>query len=196
MENREHREIARGLLAARKLLHAESLQLNARRRKGARRSRQQLRRKRAAEHLAAEILSSKTLPVSVDMSRRKLARVLMDHSMLPDLLSRDEASDLEALLAHRIRTGGKPGKATYWTELGDPPHCEPGDQARARLFYRKIQRAIEQGGWSRSEHAALHVLSRRWFARAAGTDARFMEVGTAGAGRLPRDTERRIKSRG
>lgn len=185
---------ARDLLALRRALHREALKIQARQRTGHRRSAQQRRRRRLAEEAAAAIHG--TLPASIDLSRRRLARLLLEASTLPSLLSTRETADLEALLTTRIRTGGQRGRASYWSDLGDPPICEPGETTAARLFYRRILSVLDQGGWTGSERAALCVLAKRWLARAEGRDGRFMEVGTVGAGRLPRDVERRIKARG
>lgn len=190
------RDRARGLLAAKELLHAETVRLHAKQRTAARRSRQQLRRKRAAEALAADLIASRRLPLSHDLTRRKLAKMLLDQTFLPELFTKAEIADLEARLSHKIKTGSSIGKAAYWTTIGEAPVCEPGDTTAARLFHRKIIRAIDDGGWTRSERAALHVLEKRWRRRADGTDARFMEVGTAGAGRLHKAIEARIKTRG
>lgn len=185
---------ARGLLAARAVLAEETQRLNKQRREGQARTRQRRRRKRIAEQLAADMAASKTLPALVNDARRR-AKLVLGLTTLPAILSTRELSDLETTLSHRIKTGGQRGKATYWSMIGKSPECEPGDTTSALIYYRRIMNAIDSGGWSTVERAALHVLAKRWLARAQGKDARFMEVGTRGAGRLPSNIEAKIRSR-
>ena len=93
----------------------------------------------------------------------------------------------------RLVMRGRPRpRAAFWPLLGDTPACGPGQVATARVFHKKIIRALEQGGWTHSEQTQLGNLERRWGQRARGEDARFVLVGNVG-GRLLRGTERRIK---
>lgn len=186
-------ERARGLLAAKALLRAERHRQALAHARAQRRSRQRLRRRRAAEQQASDLLRSGQIPATVAASRQQLATLLLE-SAESALLSRADLADLELTLSHRLKTGGRTRRvrAAYWSLIGDPPHCAPGDVDQARVYHRRIWQAIDCGGWTRSERAALYVLARRWLARANGTDARFALVGTAGPGRLPKALERQL----
>lgn len=94
--------------------------------------------------------------------------------------------------ARQVMRGRPQPRAAFWPLLGDTPQCGPGDVALARMFHKKIIRALEEGGWTHSEQTQLGNLERKWGARARGEDPRFVLVGNIG-GRLLRTTERRIK---
>lgn len=80
-------------------------------------------------------------------------------------------------------------RAAYWSILGGhSPRCAPRDRATAKSFLRRIEHAIEVGGWTRNEWRNLHKLYEKWSARATGRDPRFDEVGTR-PGRLDRGIE-------
>jgi hypothetical protein len=57
-----------------------------------------------------------------------------------------------------------------------------GDTVGARAYLSRIEAAIEQGGWTRSEARRLRRLRDKWRARATGTDPRFKEVGNRRGG--------------
>ena len=62
--------------------------------------------------------------------------------------------------------------AAYWNRdlLGTrAPECGPGDHAMAKVFLRKIEAAIDHGGWTKSEWRNLHRLHEVWSRRARGT---------------------------
>ncbi len=185
---------ARGLLAARAVLQAEARKLSQQRRQGQARTRQRRRRRRIAEQVVADFAAKHALPAIVGDARRR-AKLVLNLTQLPAILSTRELSDLETTLSHRIKTGGQRGKAAYWSTIGKPPECAPGDTTSALIFYRRVLHAIEAGGWSRSECAALHVLAKRWLKRAQGKDARFQLVGTRGPGRLHEALERQIRGK-
>lgn len=69
--------------------------------------------------------------------------------------------------------------SAFWHEIGPSPTCGPGETEIARAFVRKIDGAMDRGGWTRSEQAHLSRLRKTWLKRANGDDARFMIVGTA-----------------
>lgn len=94
--------------------------------------------------------------------------------------------------ARQVMRGRPQPRAAFWPVIGDTPTCGPGDVGTARMFHKKIIRAIEQGGWTHSEQTQLGNLERKWGTRARGEDPRFVLVGNVG-GRLQRGTERRIK---
>lgn len=94
--------------------------------------------------------------------------------------------------ARQIMRGRPVPRAAFWPLLGDTPQCGPGDLTSARMFHKRIIRALEQGGWTHSEQTQLGNLERKWGQRARGEDPRFVLVGNVG-GRLARTTERRIK---
>lgn len=102
-----------------------------------------------------------------------------------------ESSDREER-ARQVMRGRPNPRAAFWPLIGDTPQCGPGDVATARMFHKRIIRALEQGGWTHSEQTQLGNLERKWGARARGEDPRFVLVGNIG-GRLMRTTERRIK---
>lgn len=83
------------------------------------------------------------------------------------------------------------GTAAYYSLIGPPPNCGPGEVGAARVYLAKVLKAIELGGWTHSEYVGLKKLEGTWRARATGRDARFLVVGNY-QGRLPRDQERRI----
>lgn len=116
-----------------------------------------------------------------------------------EALSEDDAFTITSsdratrvLRSHRRR---RLVRAAYWTTLGPPPDCAPGDRVAAMIFYRRIRACIEQGGWSHNEQTALAALEKTWGRRARGEDARFIIAGNK-VGRLPRAVERRVKSAG
>lgn len=191
------REKAAGLLAAKTLLRDEHHKAAVQKAVRNRKSRRLLQRRKQAEIAAADALVAGQLPDNVDLSRRKLAKLMIESSGLAGVLSRPETADLELMLSHRLKTGhtGAKARAAYWSSLGDPPDCEPGDHEAARLFHRQILRTLDQGGWTRSERSALYMMERRWRRRMDGLDPRFEEAGTTGAGRLPRHVEKRIDAR-
>lgn len=82
--------------------------------------------------------------------------------------------------------------AGYRTILGDVPKCGPGDLDAAKRYLARIERALEHGGWTRSERNRLYRLRDKWQARADGKDPRYNVVGTRG-GRLSPDEEIRIR---
>ena len=102
--------------------------------------------------------------------------------------------------AYRLAWGGKDGKpfgavlrSAYSTIIGDAPKCDRADHVAAREYLRRIELAIDQGGWKGSERTRLYRMRKTWKARAEGKDPRFEIAGTR-PGRLPRETERMISS--
>jgi hypothetical protein len=183
------RDQARALLGLKAQLRTERARVASKARQQERESRQRRRARLLAEQAeltAVAALARDHVPAHVIDARRRLLSV----GVISDGFPGRDAADAEARLALRLQRH-KPGKATYWSVIGDPPKCGPGDRAAAAIFLRRVQRAIEQGGWTTNERAALHMLEKRWGARARGTDGRFNVVGNV-SGRLPRDVERTI----
>ena len=89
------------------------------------------------------------------------------------------------------RAAGRRYRHAYYTIVGDPPQLAPGDREGARAFLRRIEEAIERGGWTRWEWARLYRMRQRWRDRAEGRDPRFELAGTK-PGRLPRKIETQI----
>jgi len=179
---------ARALLDLKAALRTETLTMRRRAAVHQRESRQRKRERKlreAAELSAIATLRRDGVPTHVIEARRRL----LNGTVLSDDLPGRDASDAESRLAVRLQRH-QPGRATYWSLLGAPPRCGPGDKAAA-IFLRKVERAIERGGWTTNERAALHMLAKRWGRRARGEDARYNLVGTV-SGRLPRDVERTI----
>jgi hypothetical protein len=129
-------------------------------------------------------------PLSPDEAAVAHARGELGRMNLGALPSDIETASRLDRYAARVATHA-PGRAAYWAITGPAPDCEPGDVQTAMLFYRKVLTAIEQGGWTHSERAALYDLERKWGLRARGEDPRFMIAGTA-TGRLPRAMEAQI----
>lgn len=82
--------------------------------------------------------------------------------------------------------------STYRIALGDPPDCTPGDTDAAKRYLARIDRMLENSGWTRSERVQLYRLRAKWRKRADGNDPRFNAVGTR-AGRLSPEQEIALK---
>lgn len=198
------REQARILARMRDTLRAESRRAQAKAREQQARTRARTRApasastpeqaRRAAQQRRTRLLA--TLQTSVDPAALQRAREALARDVETDASERDARTGAqqhrdtapETLLAHHA-----PGRAAFWRQLGPAPHCQPGDTATAMVFYRKVQRALDAGGWTHRERAALLDLAAKWGPRALGTDPRFMIVGTL-PGRLPAALEAKIRA--
>lgn len=89
-----------------------------------------------------------------------------------EYLRGNELSDREEREAR-----GKDLSAAYRYILGPTPKCLPSDHLTAKIYLTRIEQAVEQGGWTRSEWARLRALRAKWKARAGGRDPRFNLVG-------------------
>jgi hypothetical protein len=134
------------------------------------------------------VLHTSADPDQIATARRELLEASRQpqHEAQPSGAAQHRESAPAARVQHLA-----PARLTFWTKLGPAPHCSPADTPTAMLFYRKVSRLIEQGGWTAAERAALHDLAAKWGPRALGTDARFNVVGTV-SGRLPRALELKI----
>lgn len=54
-----------------------------------------------------------------------------------------------------------------------PSSVRAGDWTHARAITKRIEGAIEQGGWTAAEAARLHKMQEAWAVRAAGADPVF-----------------------
>lgn len=104
-------------------------------------------------------------------------------------MRRIEVADREEREAY-----GKPLTAGYRHIIGPTPKLRAGDTEGAKLFLWKIERAIDQGMWTRSEWRRLYTMRDKWKRRAAGTDARFTEVGNK-SGALDKSITDRVADR-
>jgi hypothetical protein len=86
-------------------------------------------------------------------------------------------------------------RSTYAELIGDSPVLKPADHQGAQAFLDRIDRAIEQGGWSAGERTRLYRMRDKWAARAAGNDARFEIAGTR-PGRLDPKSEQEVEALG
>lgn len=133
-------------------------------------------------------LHTSTDPATIREARRQLDAEFNDPAeRSPSAAEQQRTGRAASVIAHH-----QPGRAPYWPLIGPAPHCEPGDTRTAMVFLRKLDAAIERGGWTNSERAALYDLRAKWAPRALGTDPRFMLVGTM-PGRLPKALEAKIK---
>lgn len=90
------------------------------------------------------------------------------------------------------RNAGRHLRAAFWSTLGEPPLCNPGDKQAARAYVKQIEATLERGLWTRNEVTMLRQLYRKWDKRAKGEDARFNMVGNR-RGRLPRPIEQKVR---
>lgn len=147
--------------------------------------------KRAVGREGARLRAERRAARALKRQRRQAAQEAAE------ALSRDEQDMLSARweeraeLVRRVHRGHR--KGAYIFLIGPPPLCDPGDVDTAKGYLYRITAAIERGGWSPSECAALHVLRKRWAHRAGGQDTRFNLAGNK-PGRLPRGLEAQIKS--
>lgn len=88
----------------------------------------------------------------------------------------------------RESRGLKQLKYTWRTEVGPAPNVKFGDRIAAAAYVRKLDAAIEKGGWTSSEAVGLHNAHRVWSARAKGTDPRYAEVGNRSSGLTKKET--------
>lgn len=171
------REQARLLLRLKRSILAEEAKINDQRR---------ATRKTSRDRRRARLARGLDEPVNeFNLQRDAARRVLRAPTVGGEQTDRHEAA------AARVKARA-PGRAAYWAFTGPAPECTPGDTLTAQRFYRKVLAAIEQGGWTRSERAALYDLEKKWGPRARGTDPRFMIAGTKG-GRLDAAAEERIR---
>lgn len=180
------------LLRMREMLRDEDVRQQEHGRKG--RERRKLpnvaRVKRKQTSRLLTVLHTSTDPAQLVAARTELAGQSADDARelhTPTGQQQHDETRAGALLAHHSRA-----RASFWAQLGPAPHCGPGETATAMLFYRKVTRLLDGGGWTHHERAALHDLAAKWGPRALGNDARFNVVGTVG-GRLPRALELKIK---
>lgn len=88
----------------------------------------------------------------------------------------------------REARGIKRLKYTWRTEVGPAPKVKFGDKITAAAYLRKIEAAIEKGGWNTSEATGLYLARKVWSARAKGTDPRYAEVGNKSSGLTKQET--------
>lgn len=80
------------------------------------------------------------------------------------------------------RAWGYRFKSAYSTIVGPNPDCEPGDCRTAREKVHLIEKALDQGGWTRNEHRRLRRMLSKWKMRADGRDPRYNVVGNRKTG--------------
>lgn len=100
-----------------------------------------------------------------------------------DYLRGNELSDREEREAY-----GRELPAAYRHILGPTPKCLPSDHLTAKIYLSRIEQAIEQGGWTRSEGMRLRQLRGKWRARAQGQDPRFNLKGNKSTGLNKQET--------
>lgn len=83
-------------------------------------------------------------------------------------------------------------RSAYSLIVGDVPILTPGDRHGAEMFLMQIERAIEQGGWTRAEWNRLYRMREKWKARAQGKCARFNLFGNRQGG-LNKQEQRRLR---
>lgn len=88
----------------------------------------------------------------------------------------------------REARGIKRLKYTWRTITGPAPTTDRGDLEAARQYLRKIEAAIDQGGWTSSEATGLYLAKKVWAARALGDDPRYNEVGNRQGGLTRQET--------
>lgn len=84
-------------------------------------------------------------------------------------------------------------RSAYCSILGERPVCGPADHDRARGYLDRIERAIEQGGWTPGEGQRLRKMRETWNRRAAGRDAYFEIMGTH-SGKVDPEDKKRIEA--
>jgi len=82
--------------------------------------------------------------------------------------------------------------SAYRSAIGDPPECGPADIEAAKRYLARVERVLEQSGWTRSERVQLYRLRDKWRRRVDGKDPRFNAVGTK-PGRLSAELELRLR---
>lgn len=82
----------------------------------------------------------------------------------------------------RRETRSGPQRSAYHSIVGDSPEVKRGDTTTASLHLVRIRKAIDTGGWTRSEWRRLRLLEAKWAVRAAGKDLRYNMVGTQKCG--------------
>ena len=80
--------------------------------------------------------------------------------------------------------------ATIRDFIGDPPLCGPDDRDTAQDQIKRLDAAIQHGGWTRCQQVRLYRLRAKWRRRADGQDLHYRLLGTAG-GPIPRELRRR-----
>lgn len=83
-------------------------------------------------------------------------------------------------------------QSAFRAVLGDPPDCKAAEADCAKRYLARIDRALEQGGWTRNERNRLYRLRSKWLKRVDGTDPRFAVAGTR-AGRLSLELDVRVR---
>lgn len=79
-------------------------------------------------------------------------------------------------------------KYTWRTEVGPTPQVKFGDKEAAKTYLRKLEAAIDRGGWTTSEALGLYHARKVWSARAKGDDPRYAEVGNRASGLTKQET--------
>lgn len=79
-------------------------------------------------------------------------------------------------------------KYTWRTEVGPTPQVKFGDKLAAQNYLRKIEAAVDKGGWTSSEALGLYFARKVWAARAKGDDPRYAEVGNRSSGLTKKET--------
>lgn len=82
----------------------------------------------------------------------------------------------------RVARGVKALKYTWRTIVGPTPELKRGDRLAAKEYLRRLEDAIDKGGWTTSEAAGLYLARKVWQARAQGEDPRYDEVGNRKGG--------------
>lgn len=73
-------------------------------------------------------------------------------------------------------------RSTYLQITGGTPELRPDDRAGAWVMVRRIDAALEKGGWTKNENRRLHGMREKWLARANGQDLRFRVMGNKSGG--------------
>lgn len=97
----------------------------------------------------------------------------------------------------RVQRTAYPGqvapRAAYSYIIGDPVELGPADYAGAREILRRIEIAMDKGGWTRNEWRRLRSMYDKWKKRAEGKDERFNVAGNK-QGAIPKRDSRHIQA--
>lgn len=91
---------------------------------------------------------------------------------------------------HRRAYPSQALRSTYLALVGENPDVGAGDHASASAYVRRIDEALERGGWTRGEWARLYAKREMWARRASGWDPRFEVVGNRSGGVTPGEQAR------
>lgn len=81
-------------------------------------------------------------------------------------------------------------RSAYSQFIGTTPTLRPDDRTGAWVMVRKIDQALEHGGWTKNENHRLHQMREKWMERAHGQDVRFQICGNKGGAMTPEQREK------